>query len=668
MTYQALARKWRPHRFDELVGQAHVVRALANALDQGRVHHAFLFTGTRGVGKTTIARILAKCVNCERGVSSTPCGECAACTEIDEGRHPDLIEVDAASRARVDETRELMGNVQFAPTRARHKVYLIDEVHMFSDASFNALLKTLEEPPPHVKFLLATTDPQRMPVTVLSRCLQFSLKRLPAGQIRERLAEILGAEAVAFEEPALRLLARAADGSLRDALSLLDQAIAHGGGRVEAEPVRAMLGLLDRDHVRSLVEHLAASDGPALLGAVEALAGEVTDWGEALAELLSALTRIAVAQAVPDSLDDEDEEAPWLRELAARLAPEDVQLYYQIGLIGRRDLPLAPDPRTGFEMTLLRMLAFVPLDEVAGGDAGEEDAGLAPPAAARRPRAPAGAESRRGDSAESPSPAAVPAPAAPRRGDSAESPSPAADPAHAAPRRDDSAASPPPARASARAEPPGDDSAQAHVRAPARDAAESPPESPAPERRPAAASPPAPQSAPAPPAAARGPAPGGGAVRDAADSTDSIDSTDFADSADSAACAGAADWAAVVAQLGLTGLARELASNCELIALEPGRVLLRLAPQHRPLAAGRGAARLEQALSQHFGRALELVLEVTGRSAGTPAEIARRDRERRREDAARALGSDPGVAAILDTFGGALEPDSITPSDAPPGQ
>lgn len=366
MTYQALARKWRPRDFSELVGQAHVVKALSNALDQGRVHHAFLFTGTRGVGKTTVARILAKCLNCDRGVSSSPCGECSSCLEIDSGRHIDLLEVDAASRAKVDETRELMNNVQFAPTRAAYKIYLIDEVHMFSDASFNALLKTLEEPPPHVKFLLATTDPQRMPITVLSRCLQFSLKRLPAEQTSARLEHILNAEGVAYEVPALRMLARSADGSLRDALSLLDQAIAHGAGVVEAESVRAMLGLLDRAHVRGLIEHLIAGDGVRLLAQVDAMASEVADFGEGLAELLGVLKQIAVAQVVPEAPLDE-ELADWVRTIASSVAAEDIQLFYQIGLIGRRDLPLAPDPRTGFEMVLLRMLAFQP---AASGDLG----------------------------------------------------------------------------------------------------------------------------------------------------------------------------------------------------------------------------------------------------------------------------------------------------------
>jgi DNA polymerase-3 subunit gamma/tau len=377
MTYQALARKWRPRDFSELVGQAHVVKALSNALDQGRVHHAFLFTGTRGVGKTTVARILSKCLNCERGVSSTPCGECSSCHEIDEGRHIDLLEVDAASRAKVDETRELMNNVQFAPTRATHKIYLIDEVHMFSDASFNALLKTLEEPPAHVKFLLATTDPQRLPITVLSRCLQFSLKRLPAEQTSSRLQHILDAEGVAYELPALRMLARSADGSLRDALSLLDQAIAHGAGAVEAESVRAMLGLLDRAHVRGLIEHLIARDGARLLAQVDSMASEVADFGEALAELLGVLKQIAVAQTVPDAPLD-DELADWVRTIAASVAAEDIQLYYQIGLIGRRDLPLAPDPRTGFEMVLLRMLAFQP---ATGGALGTLSAGSAPASA-----------------------------------------------------------------------------------------------------------------------------------------------------------------------------------------------------------------------------------------------------------------------------------------------
>ena len=368
MSYQALARKWRPRRFSELVGQRHVVQALTNALDAQRVHHAFLFTGTRGVGKTTVARILAKCLNCESGPSSTPCGKCTSCEEIDAGRHVDLIEVDAASRAKVDETRELMSNVQFAPTRARFKVYLIDEVHMFSDASFNALLKTLEEPPEHVKFLLATTDPQRMPVTVLSRCLQFSLKRLPVEQIVERLEVILNAEAIPFDAAAVRALARAADGSLRDALSLLDQAIVHGEGEVREPRVRDMLGLMDRRHIHALISSLADGDGLALLEQIDRMAGDVADWGEVLAEWLSELKAIAVAQLVPQAHGGAEEaDLAFQRDMANRLPSEEVQLYYQIALIGRRDLPLAPDPRSGFEMTALRMLAFTP-EHSPGGE------------------------------------------------------------------------------------------------------------------------------------------------------------------------------------------------------------------------------------------------------------------------------------------------------------
>ena len=363
MSYQVLARKWRPRTFHELVGQEHVVRALTNALDQQRLHHAFLFTGTRGVGKTTIARIFAKSLNCEVGVSSNPCGQCSACREIDAGRFVDLIEVDAASRTKVEDTRDLMDNVQYAPSRGRFKVYLIDEVHMLSTHSFNALLKTLEEPPPHVKFLLATTDPQKLPVTVLSRCLQFNLKRLPAASIARYLDQVLEQEGIPHEQEALRLLARAGDGSMRDALSLLDQAIAFGGGRVEPAAVGAMLGSIDRRWVVELLEALAAYDAPALLRRVAELDDSAPDYAAVLADLLSLLQRVALAQVAPEALPDDDwaeAEAGDARRLAGVLAPEDVQLFYQIALLGRRDLPLMPEPRGGFEMVLLRMLCFRP--------------------------------------------------------------------------------------------------------------------------------------------------------------------------------------------------------------------------------------------------------------------------------------------------------------------
>jgi len=362
MSYLVLARKWRPRNFDELVGQEHVRQALVNALDSGRVHHAFLFTGTRGVGKTTIARILARALNCERGVGSRPCGECGACREIDEGRFVDLIEVDAASRTKVDDTRELLENVQYLPTRGRFKVYLIDEVHMLSAHSFNALLKTLEEPPPHVKFLLATTDPQKLPVTVLSRCLQFNLKRLPASLIAARITQILGAEGVAHEPAAVGLLARAADGSLRDALSLLDQMLAFGAGRVTEADARAMLGTVDRQKVLGLVERIGERDARGLFAAVAAIDEYAPDYGQLLDEIAALLQKVALHQAVPGLEEDETHPPESIAALAARLSAEDLQLAYQFAIVGRRDLELAPDPRTGFEMTLLRMLAFRPAE------------------------------------------------------------------------------------------------------------------------------------------------------------------------------------------------------------------------------------------------------------------------------------------------------------------
>ncbi len=360
MSYQVLARKWRPRDFSELVGQEHVERALVNALDNDRLHHAFLFTGTRGVGKTTIARILAKSLNCEvNGVSSNPCGECAACVEIDEGRFVDLIEVDAASRTKVDETRELLDNVQYAPVRGRFKVYLIDEVHMLSKHSFNALLKTLEEPPPHIKFLLATTDPQKLPITVLSRCLQFSLKRLPESLIEQRIAQILAAENVEFDEDALSLLAVAADGSLRDALSLVDQAIPFGNGAVRVNEVRDMLGTIDREHVYDLLECLISQDAQALLAKIAEMDALAPDYAQVLDSMNDILQRMAIAKEIPQAVLSRTD-GKRIITLSEKLPKESIQLFYQIALHGRRDLYLSPTARGGFEMTLLRLLAFEP--------------------------------------------------------------------------------------------------------------------------------------------------------------------------------------------------------------------------------------------------------------------------------------------------------------------
>jgi DNA polymerase-3 subunit gamma/tau len=422
MSYQVLARKWRPRKFAELVGQEHVVRALTNALDSGRMHHAYLFTGTRGVGKTTIARIFAKSLNCERGESADPCGECSVCTAVDAGRFVDLLEIDAASNTGVDDVREVIENAQYAPSRGRFKVYLVDEVHMLSKPAFNALLKTLEEPPPHVKFLLATTDPQKLPVTVLSRCLKFNLKRLLPEQISGQMRHILGAENIAFDDAAIVELARGADGSMRDGLSLLDQAIAYGGGTLKVDDVRAMLGSVARGQVLGLLQALADGQGEALLLECARIASYSPDFGGVLDDLAAMLHRIQLMQLVPgyrpevgDAAEGDD-----LAALVAQLSPEDVQLYYQIAITGRRDLTMAPDARTGFEMAMLRMLAFRPDDAAKPAPSIER-----PASAAAAPARPAAAVRPAPVPPSAPMPARPPAPTAPISAPSA-APAPAA--------------------------------------------------------------------------------------------------------------------------------------------------------------------------------------------------------------------------------------------------
>ncbi|MCP3710962.1 DNA polymerase III subunit gamma/tau [Paraburkholderia sp. CNPSo 3274] len=384
MTYQVLARKWRPKDFASLVGQEHVVRALTHALDGGRLHHAYLFTGTRGVGKTTLSRIFAKALNCETGVTSKPCGVCRACREIDEGRFVDYVEMDAASNRGVDEMAALLERAVYAPVDARFKVYMIDEVHMLTNHAFNAMLKTLEEPPPHVKFILATTDPQKIPVTVLSRCLQFNLKQMPAGNIVEHLTHILGEEKVEFEPQALRLLARAADGSMRDALSLTDQAIAYSANQVTEEAVRGMLGALDQSYLIRLIDALVAGDGANVLAIADEMALRSLSFSTALQDLASLFHRIGWAQFAPSSVLDEWPEADDIRRFAEALSPEQVQLFYQIATLGRSELGLAPDEYAGFTMTLLRMLAFEP--SVSAGSVGSAPASK-PAAAATGARA-----------------------------------------------------------------------------------------------------------------------------------------------------------------------------------------------------------------------------------------------------------------------------------------
>lgn len=364
MSYQVLARKWRPHTFEQVVGQQHVLTALTNALDQGRLHHAYLLSGTRGVGKTTIARILAKSLNCEQGIGSHPCGVCDTCREIDQGNFVDLLEIDAASRTKVEDTRELLDNVQYRPARGRFKVYLIDEVHMLSRHSFNALLKTLEEPPPYVKFLLATTDPQKLPITILSRCLQFHLKSLDQSQIAKQLEWVLDQEGQPFEPRALLALAKAADGSMRDALSLTDQALAHGNGSVRLDSVLTMLGTLDHHHLHQLLEAVLRQDAPATMAKITEIATLGPDFDQLHAELEALLHRVAMAQLLPASVQEQGADADALLQLAQAMSPEEVQLCYQIVLGGRKDLPWAPDGRTALEMTCLRMLAFSPRREV----------------------------------------------------------------------------------------------------------------------------------------------------------------------------------------------------------------------------------------------------------------------------------------------------------------
>jgi DNA polymerase-3 subunit gamma/tau len=383
MTYQVLARKWRPRSFATLVGQEHVVRALTNALEQQRLHHAYLFTGTRGVGKTTLARILAKALNCETGITAAPCGQCSSCLEIDTGRFVDLIEVDAATNTKVDEMRQLLDNAAYAPTRGRFKVYVIDEVHMLSASSFNAMLKTLEEPPEHIKFILATTDPQKIPVTVLSRCLQFNLKNMPAAAISTHLARVLAEEGIAAEGEALALIAQAARGSMRDALSLLDQAIAYSGADVTAAAVRGMLGTIDSGHLLEALEAVAAGDAARALAVADDMEARSLSFDGALGELGRILHRIALAQAAPDAIPEDWPDRARVLALARAIDPEDAQLYYQIAVHGRRDLPLAPDEYAGFSMTLMRMLAFVPAAE------GGEPVGPVPKASVAAGREPA---------------------------------------------------------------------------------------------------------------------------------------------------------------------------------------------------------------------------------------------------------------------------------------
>ncbi|AIZ32274.1 DNA polymerase III subunit gamma/tau [Pseudomonas parafulva] len=677
MSYQVLARKWRPRSFREMVGQTHVLKALINALDNQRLHHAYLFTGTRGVGKTTIARIIAKCLNCETGITSTPCGTCSVCREIDEGRFVDLIEIDAASRTKVEDTRELLDNVQYAPSRGRFKVYLIDEVHMLSSHSFNALLKTLEEPPPYVKFILATTDPQKLPATILSRCLQFSLKNMSPERVVEHLSHVLEAENVPFEQDALWLLGRAADGSMRDAMSLTDQAIAFGEGKVLAADVRAMLGTLDHGQVYGVLQALLEGDARALLEAVRELAEQGPDWRGVLAEMLNVLHRVAIAQALPEAVDNGQGDRDKVLALAAALPAEDVQFYYQMGLIGRRDLPLAPEPRGGFEMVLLRMLAFRPADADDAPKPVLKPVGISQ--ATADPAQPVATVAV----AEAPAPVVEPAPAP-----AVEAPLPAepAVPVQAEPVAQDEPD----------VEPADEHAVEEVIDLPWEAAVAPEPQAPAPVAAPAPVQPPRGQPDYDEPPFDPGAYASVGMERD----DDGPDDDYYAPEADPAsftyldelaehvheaepltppeplpaaqpATGLALQWLELFPHLPVSGMTGNIAANCTLIRAEGDDWLLHLDPGQGALFNSTQQRRLNEALNQHLGRSLRLQIELIRPEQETPAQAAARKRAERQHDAEVSIEQDPLVQQMIQRFGARVRHDTIEPvetAQASPGQ
>ena len=656
MSYQVLARKWRPRTFHELVGQAHVQRALVNALDQGRLHHAYLFTGTRGVGKTTLARILAKCLNCtangrgDEGITSTPCGQCDSCQAIDEGRFVDLIEVDAASRTKVEDTRELLDNVQYAPTQGRYKVYLIDEVHMLSTSSFNALLKTLEEPPPHVKFLLATTDPQKLPPTVLSRCLQFTLKHMPPERVVEHLTYVLGEEGVAFDESALWLLGKAAEGSMRDAMSLTDQAIAFGQGAVRHGDVAAMLGTLDHRHILGLAESLADVDVERLLAEVAELAEQGPDFAAVLDELSSMLHRLAVAQMVPDAVDNSHGDRDVILQLASRFTAEDIQLYYQIGIQGRGDMVHAPDLRSALEMTLLRMLAFRPQ--------GVPKPPRTPLPLRREPSQSAATEAS-AQVTETPSPAPQPSPAAditpevhstpdaqpePPLAPSPEQPAPAAE-------EEPPLQEPPPWTVEAEEQL---IEGGTHQQAP-EPAVKTEPEL-ATESKPVAE--PEPQAVE--PSAAATLETETEVVPEAQSETSPQNRSEI-----QSGKLDNAQWLQCFDSLGLGGLTRNLAGNC-LVESDDGTLLtLRLDPSQEAMQAEVHQTRIERALKeQGMPRRIAFYVAELSNSLETPRQREERLNKERHAQAVDLLNHDPHVQKLQQAFGAKLIESSVKPADA----
>ena len=666
MSYQVLARKYRPASFKELEGQEHVLQALVNALDNERLHHAYLFTGTRGVGKTTIARILARCLNCETGVTSAPCGRCATCLEISEGRSVDLIEVDAASRTGVDDMRGLLDNVQYMPTTSRFKIYLIDEVHMLSRSSFNAMLKTLEEPPEHVKFLFATTDLKKLPITVLSRCLQFNLKNLSPEQIVQYLGKVLDQENIESDEAALWQLGHAADGSMRDALSLTDQAISFSNGEVRDEPVSAMLGSIDQKSVYELLGAISTGDGKGLLETISRISEFAPDYAGLLDEILSVLHRVAIAHAVPEAIDNSQGDKALIVAAAGEISEEQVQLLYQIGLIGQRDLPLAPMPRIGFEMVLLRMMSFVPGSIESAAPGGGQTPGQSEPVSSGSTGAPTGASASRtsgrlgallsaingDDTGETVKGSAIAESTTETEKNQAENLGSAAV----------QTSDPEPVTATI-----ANDKTANEIETAAETIGT---EAVSTDEEPRAVTP-EPRAIPSEPQTVT-PEPQTVTPQPLAITSEPQASTNEPQAFDpSRRAAGAAvpelapeNWSALLDSLNLSGVTRTLAANCLLHQVENGRCVLKLAEHHASLWNASHEERIADGLSGLYGQDIVVAIEVGETEIETPAQQDERERDERQAEAVQEIENDEHVQQLIKSFNARIDTDSISPLQA----